>query len=355
MHVVLTLVPGGTERLVLELVRRSGAGVEAEVCCLDERGRWGEELRSEGIPVHLLGRQPGFHPSLALQLARLTRERGIDLIHCHQYTPFVYGALAAFFAHRSLRLVFTEHGRLDDSPPSAKRRWANRVLGRGRGRFFAVCEDLRTHMLGEGFSPERLDVIYNGIDLGGAPSTGDRDEARRALGIEGQTPVVGTVARLNPVKDLPTLIEAVQGTDAHLVIVGDGEEREKLEAMANEQVHLLGFRDDVRALLPGFDVFVNSSRHEGVSLTIVEAMATELPVIATRVGGTPEVVDDGVTGLLVPPGDPVALRNAIGGLLGDREKCTAFGAAGRVRAIDRFSLESMIGRYRAVYESNGSL
>lgn len=217
--------------------------------------------------------------------------------------------------------------------------------------------------MAEGFPADRLEVAYNGIDLGTPPTDEEREAARRALGLAVDRFVVGTVARLDPVKDLGTLIEAFE-TVAHetpgttLLIVGEGPERTRLEEIVRTRnlsasVLFSGHRADVRELLPGLDVYANSSLTEGVSLTIVEAMAASLPVVATRVGGNPEVVEEGRTGALVPPRDPEALALAIGSLRADGERCRAWGAAGRRLAEERFGLDRMLDLYQNAYLGRG--
>ena len=121
MQVVLSLNPGGTERLVLALVRRLRTRFSMTVCCLEEPGLWAADLQAEGLAVHALRRAPGFHPALGKRIRDIARQVGAGVLHCHQYSPFVYGCLARALSPR-LSIVFTEHGRLSDAPPSAKRR-----------------------------------------------------------------------------------------------------------------------------------------------------------------------------------------------------------------------------------------
>jgi glycosyltransferase involved in cell wall biosynthesis len=360
MHLVLDLDPGGTQRLVIEMSKRLRGQAETRVCCLDQEGDWAGELLELDIPVVALGREPGFRPALAAHLARLARRHDLHVLHCHHYSPFVYGALATRLCS-GLRLVYTEHGRHADSPPSRKRRLANLLLARVPGRFFAVSEELRTHMLAEGFASDRLEVVYNGIDPGQLPTPADRADARLSLGLSSDALVVGTVARLDPVKDLTTLLEAFHvfsraQAEAALVVIGDGPELERLESFAGElgiesRISFTGARNDVRRLLAGFDVYANTSTTEGVSVTILEAMASGLPVVATAVGGTPEVVVHEETGLLVPAREPALLAASLLRLAGDADLRQRLGRAGRERLSRDFTLEKMVGHYLRIYSS----
>jgi glycosyltransferase involved in cell wall biosynthesis len=354
---VLSLDPGGTERLVVELAGRLCHAIPMAVCCLDRDGAWAADLRRDGIAVTSLGRRRGFHPSLGRAVAAAARAHGATVLHCHHYSPFVYGCLARLWAPR-LRVLFTEHGRLSDTGPSPKRRLANALLARIPAGVFAVSEDLREHLAGEGFREGTTRVIYNGIDLGRPPDSDARPRLRHELGVADETLVVGTIARLDPVKDLATLLQAVSRLSRELpvalVVVGDGAERDTLAALANtlgiaDRVALMGHRDDAREWLRACDIYVNSSISEGVSLTILEAMAAELPVIATRVGGTPEVVTADC-GRLVPSRNVDALTSALRELALDAGARRALGRAGRFRVEQLFTLDRMVADYRRVYE-----
>jgi L-malate glycosyltransferase len=358
MHVVLSLGPGGTERLVIEITKQLSVSVDSMVCCLEEPGAWAGELTRRGVPVFSLGRSGGFEPRLGYAIAQLSSLHNRDVLHCHHYTPFVYGQIGAL-VHRRVRVVFTEHGRLSDAPPSWKRRLVNPALGRLPAAIFAVSENLRGHMIAEGLPPSRIRVLHNGIDAGAVPSPRTRRAARGALGIGDDTPVVGTVSRLDHVKDFGTLIEAFQllrrsEPAARLVIIGDGPESARLERRAAEigagdGVLFVGHRDDARDLLAAFDVYANSSLYEGISLTILEAMATGLPVVATRVGGTPEIIDHQRTGLLVPMRSPVELASACASLLASPTSSRSLGQAARRCVETRFSLQRMTAGYLAAY------
>jgi L-malate glycosyltransferase len=359
LQVVLRMSPGGTERLVLEICKRVRGEFDVAVCCLDDEGEWATELRDEGIDVIALCRKPGFRPSVGRRIADLAAERKIDLLHCHQYSPFVYGWIAAQL-NRRLKVVYTEHGRLSDAPPSWKRRLVNPVLSRFNGEIVAVSHELRDYMLASRFAAERVGVIHNGIEPGAAPSLVDRLRARRVLGVDDKAFVVMAVARLDPVKDFPTLIDAfaivrAELPRARLVIVGDGPERARLEACAAAAdvagaVEIIGFRTGVRQLLPAADLYVSSSISEGISITILEAMAANVAVVATAVGGTPEVLPTAADGgVLVPSRDAAQLASAIISLERDTAARVAIAAGGRRRLESAFTIDRMVGDYVRAY------
>lgn len=358
MHLVLDLDPGGTQRLVIEMSKRLRQRMELQICCLDRPGEWAHELIELGIPVVSLWRRPGFRPSMAREIAGLARRHGTDIVHCHHYSPFIYGTLAARL-YSGLRVVYTEHGRITDTPPSGKRKLANLVFARLPGRFHAVSRNLRQQMIAEGFPSHRVEIIHNGIEVGPSPSAADRAAARRLLHLSDDILVIGTVARFDPVKDLETLIEAFgtiarERPEAHLVLVGDGQERSRLtraveRAGVAERTHFAGARRDARRLLPAFDIFANTSLTEGISVTLLEAMAASLPVVATQVGGTPEVVIDGETGILVRPRDSHRLAAALGNLADDSTRRAELGDGGRDRVCRSFTVKEMIEEYLRVY------
>ena len=357
MQLVLSLSPGGTERLVIELCRRLAADVDTVVTCLDEPGEWAAEVAKLNIPVISLERQPGFHPSLSVRLGEVIKTRGIDVIHCHHYSPFVYGLLAAVM-HPSVRLVFTEHGRLHGVGISSKRRLVNPVLARWPSTICAVSAALKQHMVEEGFPERSIQVVYNGIDLGHRPQPAERAAIRASLNLAKDDFVVGTVGRLDPVKNLGAMLDALvllkgRYPAAKAVIVGEGSERQALEERAaalglSGALVFAGYRGDVRAVMAAFDVYVNCSTYEGVSLTILEAMASALPVVASAVGGNPEVVIDHETGLLVRP-QAQAIATAVGALIENPSRRQTMGDAARWRVKRHFTIERMVNDYAAAY------
>jgi glycosyltransferase involved in cell wall biosynthesis len=225
----------------------------------------------------------------------------------------------------------------------------------------AVSRSLRAQLVAEGFPESRVRVVRNGIDPGPPPAPELRKQARARLGLPEDEFVIGAVGRLAMVKDFGALIAAFgllrsMPGRARLIIVGDGPERAALVSQAraanvSRAVLFTGHQHDAPALMPAFDVFVNSSIYEGVSLTILEAMAAGVPVLATAVGGTPEIVQDGVNGRLIPSRGIREMASAIAALARDPELRARLGAAGRSRVLRSFHIDRMVHTYAGMYAS----
>ena len=359
-QVLHTLRVGGAEVLAARLTQRLRDRFRFVLVCLDELGTLGRQLRDEGFVVEVLGRRPGLDWRLALRLAGLLRRERVDLIHAHQYTPFFYAAAARHLGHR-VPVVFTEHGRHFPDSPRRKRMIANRLLLGRRDRVVgvgqAVCDAL---VRNEGIPPERVELVYNGIDLGrfaAAPS--DRAAVRRELGLGAGELVILQVARLDYLKDHATAVRTVrrvvrQVADTRLVLVGEGPEGPKIrelvgQAGLTDRVLFLGLRNDVPRLLAAADLFLLTSISEGIPLTLIEAMAGGLPVVATRVGGVGEVVEEGKTGLLAPAGDDDGLAGHFLRLAGAPGQAREMGRLGRARAEAFFSEGVMHDCYSELY------
>jgi glycosyltransferase involved in cell wall biosynthesis len=285
-----------------------------------------------------------------LELTRLLRRERPDILHVSSSKAGVLGRLAAAAAQVPIR-IFTVHGwafAARSGLPSRLYRWADRLVQPLTTATICVSENdrfsgLRAHTC----VGERTVVIRNGVSLDTAP------RARH----ERQRPLLVSVGRLKAPKDFMTLARAlarmpVGSFDA--LIVGDGPDRPALEAELGllgigDRVQLAGERNDVRELLAAADIFVLSSVSEGLPVSVLEAMAAELPVVASRVGGVPELVADGENGFLVPPRAPDELAAAIGRLVEDRDLRRRLGAVGRVRAETRFNLNSFQRAHLELY------
>ena len=288
--------------------------------------------------------------------ARALRGRGVDVFHAHLTWPLAckYPLAGALLA-RVPAVVATVHAypRFTMTRPT---RLQQRLLGGLVSRYIAVSQDLRERLIARMPWPaERITVIHNGVEPGAEPPA--RDVALRDRLTQGSAqPVVLAAARLDRSKGLDVLIEAARALPgARIAIAGEGPERralrERIEALGlQDRVVLLGWQDDLRALMAAADVVVQPSRNEGLSITVLEAMAAGRPVVASDVGGTRESVADGVTGVLVPPGRPDALAAALDALLRDPQRRAALGAAARARAVASFSAQAMAAATSAVYE-----
>ncbi len=360
-HVVLSLRPGGLERVVLQLVERMDrTRFEPIVVALEGPGDLAPELERIGVPLHVLPRKRGLDVQVLSDLANLFEQKRISLVHTHNPSPHVYGSFAASIVrHRGVlrpSVVHTKHGR--NHPDDGRRVMVNRVAAAFSDRVVAVSDDARKVALEvERIEPHRLITIRNGVDTTKV-CPGDGSATRRALGIADDVFHIGCVARLSIEKDHATLLHALSILRARrprvcLTIVGDGALRTELEELAaildlREVVKFVGFTSDVASFLPSFDVFALSSRTEGTSLTLLEAAAAALPIVATRVGGNGEIVEDGESGILVPAGHPRAFADALE-TVATREDRRAMGARGRADIVARYDLAKMVAAYDTLY------
>lgn len=369
---------GGAESIVAHLAHSLRAGGDAvEIGCLGELGQIGEELRGDGIAVHVHPRRTGFDATLPLRLARQVRAGRYDVVHAHQRTALFYGMLAGL-GHTS-PMVYTEHGPLEVPVASLRQRAFNRVFRRRLSRISAVSDHAaRALSVGEGFGGRQITVIPNGIDVGRWRTAADHAE-RRALrercGLPSSGAVLGTVGRMHTVKDQALLVRMLavirrRRADASLALVGDGPESGTLAALARQHgvadaVYFLGMRRDVDRVVPAFDVFCLSSRWEGIPLTLLEAMAARVPVVAAATGGVPEAARHEREALLVPTAarngteasvteraaDVAAFAAAAERLLDDAELRTRLTDAALARVEAHFDIGAVCQRYRQLLAS----
>lgn len=358
LHVLHGLNRAGAEQLVFNLAMEGRRSMATAVACLDEEGPLASDLRREGMPVYWTRRREGLDLRQIFRIAAIIRAFDPHVVHCHQYTPFFYGRLAAGWARRG-RVLFTEHGRHVPDIVSVRRRLINRFLVRGTDRITGVCEFSRRCLVErEGLPADRIETIYNGVDVARFEGR-DRQACRRMLDLPGEQPIAIHVGTLRPVKDHATSLRAFARVrqacpDAVLLLVGDGPERAACERLAvdlgiGQAVRFLGQRSDIPELLGAADVLVMTSVSEAHSVSLLEAMAAGLPVVATRVGGNPETVLDGQTGFLADSGDVDGIAAAIVRLLRDDELRRRMGHAGRDRVRAYFTQSAMHERYMAIY------
>jgi glycosyltransferase involved in cell wall biosynthesis len=331
-----------------------------EVVCLTRGGVSADRLRLEGIPVTVLGVSRLYSPSAGpafLRFAARLRQTRPAVVHTYLSTANVFGSAAARVASVG-GLITTRRdtgfadGRLMRRALALTNRWARRVV--------AVSEDTaRIARQREGVAEPLLAVIPNGVDLDRFSPAGRRDKARDALGIPPSVPLLATVSHLTPIKGIDVLVEAAPAIraevpEAHFLVAGRGTEQERVQRRIDalglgNAFRLLGSYDDVPGLLEAADLFVLPSRSEGQPNAVIEAMAMGLPVVASRVGGVPEVARHDREALLVEPDEPEGLAQACRDVLTAPDLARRLGRAGHERAQAEFSLPTMLGRYADLY------
>jgi glycosyltransferase involved in cell wall biosynthesis len=291
------------------------------------------------------------------ELIRHIKTNNIDMVHSHEFFMNVYGTFAAALA--GIPSVATVHGRLDYASSKRRRRMAYRLVTR-TGCLVTVSSQLAGCFSKQiGAPEERIHTIYNGILLEMFQRQYDLGKLRSELGIDSEAPIVGMVGNLYPLKGYEYYVKAMEIVrrsfpHAIFLICGRGELQSELESLSAEcglrsHIKFLGFRNDVPALLQLVDIFVLSSLSEGLSLSILEAMAAGKPTVVTDVGGNREIVVEGETGFLVPSEDAKALAEKVCVLLKDRALAKRMGANGKRRVDSKFSQERMIRDYEDIY------
>jgi glycosyltransferase involved in cell wall biosynthesis len=362
---------GGTERQFVNLgLALDSQRFALEYACMRRWGHFLEELSSRGIalaeyPIHRL-----FGPGALRQQLRLARHIGrhrIQIVHSYIFYSNVFAVPAAWLAGAPVIIASIRDRGVY---LTAMQRHVQRMACRLADCILVNAESIKEWLIGDGYDPSNIVVIRNGVDLPKF-SGPRRPDIRRELGIAEGAPIVAMMARFNAKKGIEDFIDAAaivswNRPDAAFLIVGEGHKASRgkfTEDTAYRQtivdrirrlglegkVRLTGYRADVAALLSETSVSVLPSLSEGLSNVLLESMAAGVPVVATRVGGTPEAVEHGETGLLVPPSDPQGLATAIARLLDDPELAARLGAAGRQSVRDRFSMDRMVHATEQLY------
>lgn len=361
-HLLLGGEVRGGELVALALARAARARGDDVLFLAPSRGPFDALAAEEGFRVAHADVSRTFRLGGAVALARLLRRERLDVLHTH--TAIAANVLSRV-AGRLAGTHVVSHVHIENYlPPNPARaalvRSLDNVTARLADRVIAVSQSTRDALVAQGYPPRLIEVVPNGIHL----VADDERLGRRRLsefGIPAEAPVIGEIGRLCDVKGQRELLAATARLEGvHTVLIGHdleqgGRYRQLLEEEARElgiadRVTFTGHRSDARALLAGLDVFVLPSWIEGMPIVVLEAMAAGKPVVATRVGGTAELVVDGETGVLVQPRDPDALAAAIWELLDDPERARRLGAAGRRRVEERFSEEAMTRRILEVYD-----
>jgi len=341
-------IPGGTQRQLIELLRRiDRSRFQIYPVCFHDDGPWTGRVSELGDAITRFPIYGFRRPATARQLfsfARWCRQKNIAVLHSWEIYSNVFALPGAALARVPLR-IGSRRGL--GGPPAVRRLQA--LACRAAHRMVANSRAAADQLVSEGIADERIDVVPNGIDLSLFPERLEWARPRK----------ITMVACLREGKRIDVLVAAApqiiaRYPDVEFEIVGDGPCREQLIAQAEaagvrSHVRFMGHRDDVPAILSASDLFVLPSESEASPNVVLEAMAAGLPVVASRVGGIPELVADGITGHLIPPGDPQSLASAILDLLDRPDRAAAFGQAGRMRTAREYSFDRMVRQFETLY------
>lgn len=359
LHLIDTTGPGGAETVFIDLLRELDPSKYHHTVVLRGEGWVADQVRGLGIEPLILNSKGSFNFRYVLSLCKLIRAAGIDLIHSHLLGSNVYGAMAALLCRRPL--IATFHGSVDVA--SGERFLAAKfgLINLGANAIIGVSRKLMKDLGSRSsLSPGKQHLIYNGVDenrfSGESPST-----LRSELGLREEDTLILSVGNIRPAKGYTHLVEAAarlvqKDASYQFVVVGHekqplaGELRDKAKALGvQNNLHFLGFRDDVSELMGQADVYLLPSISEGFSISTVEAMMAGVPVLATKSGGPEEILESGVSGLLVPVADPDAIVEGIGRLR-DQAFASRLREAARKSARERFSMRAMIQSYESLYQ-----
>lgn len=368
-HVIHHLVIGGLENGLVNLINNIPHNkYRHAVICIQDYSEFRNRIQRKDVEVYAMHRGNGNDPAMLLKLYRLFRQIKPNIVHSRNISA-LDSLLPSFLAGVRHR-IHGEHGWdvNDLKGKNKKNQWLRRVHRPLIQQYVALSIHTRDYLVERvHVKPKRITQIYNGVDV------------KRFLPVEKKGPIptadgsifspnkliIGTVGRLEPVKDQKTLVNAFNillkkqpdlGNKLQLVLIGGGSKYDEVSNLIHQlgiqdHICMTGPRDNIPELLRNLDIFVLPSLAEGISNTILEAMATQLPVVATDVGGNAELISHKQTGLIVPPNDPDAMADALTQYIEDPLLRETHGLAARQKALDEFSLETMVNRYTQLYDT----
>lgn len=349
---------GGAQRQLLELVKRLNRQrfTPIVVSLSEKKTALKEEMEKTGAAVFLIDQKGKISFPVLFRLFRIFKDFSPTIVHTYLFTADLYGRVAGKVAGVPILVSSVR-----STEPNKRWHyiWTDRFLGKWCDAVVVNASCIAAILpVREKIERSKIHVIHNGVDLSRF-SSAENGHLRKSFGISEKVFLLGTVGRLGPEKDHTTLLKALKetrkkGHDVVLFVVGDGILRSELIRQGEElgvapYVHWLGPRADIPAILGGLDLFVLPSRYEGCPNVVLEAMAAGRGVIATRVGGTPELIRDGETGILVSPGDTDALVQALSSLVGDPRKLSEMGKNAREAVLEQFPVERMVEKTESLY------
>lgn len=365
LYLIPSLEVGGAEQVVINLAKRLDRNrFKPIVCCLDKKGGLAYKLEDEGVEVITLDKKGAFDIGIISKIVKVMKKYKIDIIHTHLWGANFWGRLAARIANVKV-IIATEHN------VDTWKNWfyfmCDKWLSRKTGKIIAVSNSVKEFYVSKGISQQRIEVVYNGIEIEKSQSHAlsgtskvTRPQMKQEFGIENGEIVLAIIGRLVPQKGHQYFIQALKDISAkHKVkglIIGSGPEEEKLKKYSRDLgldggLVFTGLRKNIPELLGIIDVLVMPSLREGLPITLLEAMSSGVPVVATKVGGVPEVVIDGQTGILVEPNNHNELKQAIIGVIENPDLKNTIGINARKHVEDKFSIKNMINKTQNLYEN----
>ena len=368
VHVIYSLSAGGLENGLINILNRIAENrYRHAIICLTESGSFEKRIQNPDIQVLSLHATPGHSFRVYFKLWKVMRQLKPSIVHTRNLSA-LEAQIPAFFLMERVKTVHGVHGRdiFDLEGKNRKYNLLRKIIRPLVGRYITVSLDLKKWLVNTiGVNQKSVVQIYNGVDQTlFKPGIASLSDIEKSVFLPKKTIVIGTVGRLAAVKDQTTLIMAfkkaldilpLEKQHMQLVITGDGPLKTQLEALINELeidefVWMAGDRDDIPNILRLFDIFVLPSVGEGISNTILEAMATGLPILATNVGGNPELVENGVNGYLVPVSDPEKLAAYIVKLVESSNSRSLMGKASLNKVSEKFNWDSTVEKYLNVYD-----
>ncbi|NQZ87201.1 MAG: glycosyltransferase [Colwellia sp.] len=359
MHITYDMRIGGTEMVIKNIIDGCDKNhIEMSILCIESPlGPFASELINDGIKFYELNRQPGFDTRLISKIRNSIKENNIDIIHCHQYTPWVYGVIAAAFT--KTKVIFTEHGRFYPDSSTWKRKLINPILNLFTNHVTAISAATKQALIEyENIPAKDIDVIYNGI----SPLKIEQENVqkiREKLAIPANNKILGTIARFDPIKNHIMMIKAFSQVlkrqpETTLIIVGDGEERANIvDCIASlgigNNVILTGYKTKPVNYLDLMNIYLLSSFSEGTSMTLLESMSLSKPCVVTDVGGNPEVIVNGKNGFVTANDDVEAFTQGILQAIESIDKDSSMGQASLYRFDLLFSEKIMNNQYQKLY------
>ncbi|WP_321391004.1 glycosyltransferase [uncultured Desulfuromusa sp.] len=363
LHLVHQMSVGGAEKVIINLINGSNNKNKHVICSFYPVDRkFSELIREDKRTVICVNKKPGNDFSLPFRIARICRKYNVNIVHAQSWGTYVEGFLGAFLSLKMPAFIFAFRGKtiedMDGVP--ARRRISQRLLAKFCSAIVTPSKQMACEYADSiGIGRDRIKVIYNGVRLDSFQPVDSKSEAKQFLNLPGDSLVIGCVARFDPIKNIKSLVHSFAELSKrydllHLVLVGDGECRDDLMALVSslnieDRVMFSGESTSVMRFYNAMDIYVLPSLYEGVSNTILEASSCALPVVAGRVGGTPEILFDNVNGILL---DSLSVESLIDGLellLSSADLRLEMGRAGREIVEEKFSMPSMVAEYEALF------